>query len=40
MQQKNGGWKKYAKCYCRNVDYKILEGYNPDIKLNLDDLFF
>jgi len=26
-----------AKIYCKYVDYAILEGYNPDIKLVLDD---
>ncbi len=26
-----------AKIYCRYVDYAILEGYNPDITLVLDD---
>lgn len=31
------GLKDYAKIYCKYVDYKILEGYNPDVKLILDD---
>lgn len=30
------GLGEYAKIYCKYVDYKILEGYNPDIKLNLN----
>ncbi|MHA1191356.1 MAG: L-2-amino-thiazoline-4-carboxylic acid hydrolase [Promethearchaeota archaeon] len=30
------GLEKYSKMYCNYVDYKILEGYNPDIKLILD----
>ncbi len=29
------GLGDYAKIYCKYVDYKILEGYNPDIKLIL-----
>ncbi len=30
-------WKLegFAHIYCKHVDYKILEGYNPDIKLKL-----
>ena len=28
--------EEYAKIYCKYVDYKILEGYNPDVKLILD----
>ncbi len=31
------GLEDYAKIYCKYVDYKILEGYNPDIQLILDD---
>jgi len=27
---------EYAKIYCKYVDYKILEGYNPDVKLILE----
>lgn len=32
-------WKleQYAHIYCRNVDYAILAGYNPDIKLILTE---
>ncbi|MFX0076854.1 MAG: L-2-amino-thiazoline-4-carboxylic acid hydrolase [Candidatus Hermodarchaeota archaeon] len=29
------GLENYSKLYCDYVDYKILEGYNPDIKLDL-----
>jgi hypothetical protein len=29
------GLEEYSKMYCDYVDYKILEGYNPDIKLVL-----
>lgn len=29
------GLGDYAKIYCKYVDYKILEGYNPDVKLIL-----
>jgi hypothetical protein len=29
------GLEGFAHIYCRHVDYKILEGYNPDIKLTL-----
>ena len=32
---KEWGLGEYSKIYCDNVDYKILEGYNPDIKLIL-----
>ena len=28
---------EYAKIYCKYADYAILEGYNPDIKLVLED---
>ena len=31
------GLGEYAKTYCKYVDYAILEGYNPDIKLVLHD---
>jgi hypothetical protein len=31
------GLGELAKIYCRYVDYAILEGYNPDVKLVLDD---
>ena len=31
------GLGDYAKVYCRYVDYAILEGYNPDVKLVLED---
>ncbi len=31
------GLGDYAKIYCKYVDYKILEGYNPDIKLILNE---
>jgi hypothetical protein len=34
---KEWGLEEYAKYYCKYVDYKILEGYNPDIKLILDE---
>lgn len=34
---KEWGLEDYAKYYCKYVDYKILEGYNPDIKLKLED---
>ena len=30
------GMGKYADIYCRYVDFAILKGYNPDIKLELD----
>ena len=30
------GLEEYSKMYCNYVDYKILEGYNPDIKLVLN----
>jgi len=30
------GLGEFAKIYCKYVDYKILEGYNPDIKLILE----
>lgn len=29
------GMKNYASCYCKYVDYAILNGYNPDVKLVL-----
>jgi hypothetical protein len=29
------GFREYASYYCRYVDYAILEGYNPDVKLEL-----
>jgi hypothetical protein len=29
--------EQYAQIYCRNVDYAILAGYNPDIKLVLTE---
>ncbi len=28
---------EYANFYCKYVDYAILEGYNPDVKLVLDE---
>lgn len=31
------GLGDYAKTYCKYVDYKILEGYNPGIKLILNE---
>ena len=31
------GLEQYAHIYCRNVDYAILGGYNPDIKLVLKE---
>jgi hypothetical protein len=31
------GIERYAHIYCRNVDYAILAGYNPDIKLVLSE---
>ena len=31
------GMGEYARIYCKYVDYAILEGYNPDIKLVLHD---
>ena len=31
------GLGEFAKIYCKYVDYKILEGYNPDIKLILKE---
>ena len=34
---KEWGLGDYAKIYCKYVDYKILEGYNPDIKLILKE---
>jgi len=34
---KEWGLGDFAKIYCRYVDYKILEGYNPDIKLILKE---
>jgi len=34
---KSWGLEEYSKIYCKYVDYKILEGYNPDIKLVLKD---
>jgi hypothetical protein len=34
------GLGEYAKIYCKYVDYKILEGYNPDIKLVLNQRQF
>jgi len=30
------GLGEYAKLYCKYADYAILEGYNPDIKLVLE----
>ena len=33
------GLGEFAKYYCRYVDYKILEGYNPDIRLILKDRY-
>ena len=33
------GLGEYAKYYCKYVDYKILEGYNPDIKLILEERY-
>jgi len=33
---KEWGLNEYAKIYCKYVDYKILEGYNPDVKLILE----
>ncbi len=34
---KEWGLEDFAKYYCKYVDYKIIEGYNPDLKLVLDD---
>jgi hypothetical protein len=31
------GLSNYAKIYCKYADYKILEGYNPDIELILKE---
>ncbi|TAL31641.1 MAG: hypothetical protein EPN93_17755 [Spirochaetes bacterium] len=31
------GLRDYAKLYCNYADYAILDGYNPDVKLILDD---
>ncbi|MBN1573888.1 MAG: L-2-amino-thiazoline-4-carboxylic acid hydrolase [Deltaproteobacteria bacterium] len=31
------GLGEYAKIYCKYVDYKILEGYNPDVKMSLKE---
>lgn len=31
------GLGEYAKIYCKYVDYKILEGYNPDVKMLLKE---
>jgi hypothetical protein len=31
------GLSDYAKIYCKYADYKILEGYNPDIELILKE---
>lgn len=31
------GFEELAHLYCRYVDYKILEGYNPDIRLDLKE---
>ena len=33
------GLGEYSRLYCKYADYKILEGYNPDIELTLDDRF-
>lgn len=33
------GLGDYAKYYCKYLDYKILEGYNPEIKLILKDRY-
>ncbi|MCP4763573.1 MAG: L-2-amino-thiazoline-4-carboxylic acid hydrolase [archaeon] len=30
------GLEEYSKMYCNYVDYKIVEGYNPDILLKLE----
>jgi len=30
------GLEKYSSLYCKYVDYAILDGYNPDIKLVLE----
>lgn len=30
------GLGEYAKLYCKYADYAILDGYNPDVKLLLD----
>lgn len=37
MLAEKWGMGDYAKIYCKYVDYKILEGYNPDIKLILKE---
>lgn len=34
---KEWGLEKYANLYCKYVDYAILEGYNPDITLTLEE---
>ena len=31
------GLGEYAHIYCKYVDYKILEGYNPDVKMELQE---
>jgi hypothetical protein len=31
------GLEEYAHIYCAHVDYKILAGYNPDIRLTLEE---
>jgi hypothetical protein len=31
------GLEEFARIYCRHVDYKILAGYNPDIRLVLEE---
>lgn len=31
------GLTEYAKLYCKYADYKILEGYNPEVRLTLED---
>lgn len=33
------GLGEYARFYCKYVDYAILEGYNPEVKLVLEDRF-
>lgn len=35
---KEWGLEEYACIYCKYVDYKILDGYNPDVKLILNNL--
>jgi len=30
------GLEEYSKLYCKYADYAILEGYNPDVKLKLE----